>query len=52
MSTVRLLWDKTGRSWRALGVPAQPAWMLIATDGTIIGTDLGRIPYEEILAEI
>ncbi len=52
VSTVRLLWDKTGKSWRTLGVPAQPAWMLIAADGTIAGTDLGRIPYEEILAEI
>ena len=52
ISTVRLLWDKTGKSWTSLGVPAQPAWMLIATDGTVLGTDLGEIPYDEILAEI
>ncbi len=52
VTTVRLLWDKTGKSWRTLGVPAQPAWMLIAADGTVLGTDLGEIPYDEILSEI
>ena len=52
VSTVRLLWDKTGKSWSKLGVPAQPAWMLIAADGTVLGTDLGAIPYDEILTEI
>ena len=52
VSTVKLLWDSTGKSWTKLGVPAQPAWMLIAADGTVLGTDLGAIPYEEVLAEI
>ena len=49
---MKLLWDSTGKSWTKLGVPAQPAWMLIAADGTVIGTDLGAIPYKEVLAEI
>ena len=52
ISSVKLLWDKTGRSWRTLGIPAQPAWMLIAADGTVLGTDLGAVPYKEVLADI
>ncbi len=52
MTTAKLLWDSTAKSWRTLGVPAQPAWMLIAKDGTVVGTDLGAIPYKEVLAEL
>ena len=52
ISSVKLLWDKTGKSWRTLGIPAQPAWMLIAADGTVLGTDLGAVPYKEVLADI
>ena len=47
-----MLWDKTGKSWSALGVRAQPAWMLIATDGKVIDAQLGEIPYAEILNTI
>lgn len=49
ITTVKLLWDRTGKSWTKLGIPAQPAWMLIAPDGTVKASDLGAIPYETIL---
>ena len=47
-----MLWDKTGSSWAKLGVPAQPAWMLIARNGEILASELGEIPYDEVLAAI
>ena len=50
ITTMRLVWDSTGKSWRTLGVPTQPGWMLVAADGTVLGTDLGAIPYKKILA--
>ena len=44
ITAVKLLWDKTGVSWTKLGIPAQPAWMLIAPDGTVTSSNLGTIP--------
>ena len=52
IATVRLLWDKTGKSWATIGVPGQPAWMLIGTDGTVKRADLGAIPYQTVLDAI
>ncbi len=49
ISAMKLLWDKTGVSWTKLGIPAQPAWILIAPDGTITSSNLGTIPYATIL---
>ena len=47
-----MYWDKTGQSWSKLGVPAQPAWILIGKDGTLLGAELGSIPYDEVLKAI
>jgi hypothetical protein len=47
-----MLWDKTGMSWAKLGVPAQPAWMLIAADGKVLNGRLGSIPYKDVLKTI
>ena len=49
---MKLLWDKTGESWTKLGIPAQPAWMLVGTDGAVIDAQLGSIPYKAVLAAI
>lgn len=45
-----MVWDSTGKTWKALKVPSQPAWVLLNADGTIKDSDLGDIPYDELLA--
>ena len=52
ISTMKLLWDKTGISWTKLGIPAQPAWMFINANGNVVGTDLGAIPYQDVAKEL
>jgi hypothetical protein len=52
ISTVKLVWDETGQSWAKLGIPAQPAWMLIKADGTVVAGELGAIPYDTLLAQV
>ena len=52
ISSVKLLWDATGTSWVKLNVAAQPAWMLIAADGTVKRTTFGAIPYDDILKSL
>ena len=52
LSSVRLLWDATGVSWVRLRLAAQPAWLLIAANGTVAGSDLGAIPYRAVLDAI
>lgn len=47
-----MYWDKTGKSWTLLGVPAQPAWILISKDGKVLNGELGSIPYEDVLKAI
>ena len=47
-----MYWDKSGTSWAKLGVPAQPAWMLIAPGGRILNSQLGSIPYTDVLKAI
>ncbi len=49
---MKLLWDGTGTSWAKLRIPAQPAWMLIATDGTVIDAELGSIPYAAVVGAL
>ena len=52
LTTVKLLWDGTGTSWVKLGVPSQPAWVLIATDGTVLDSNVGAIPYGAVLKAV
>lgn len=52
ISTVKLVWDETGNSWVKLGIPGQPAWMLISASGKVLGTDVGAIPYEAVSKEL
>jgi hypothetical protein len=47
-----MVWDSTGKSWAALGVPSQPAWILLDKDGVVKSGDSGEIPYEDILKQI
>lgn len=47
-----MLWDKTGKSWAQLGVPGQPAWMLLDKTGTIVAASAGEIPYSAVLDEV
>jgi hypothetical protein len=47
-----MYWDKTGRSWALLGVPAQPAWILVSKDGKVLSSQLGSIPYKDVLKAI
>ena len=53
--TFTMLWDASGRSWRELRIPGQPAAILLAPDGTEIGRWFGPIPEDEVtrrLAEV
>jgi hypothetical protein len=52
VATVTMFWDATFRSWDALGVPGQPAWALLAADGSVIEARTGGIPYDRILTGI
>jgi hypothetical protein len=47
-----MLWDSTGDSWVKLGIPGQPAWLLMSKAGKILGSDTGGIPYEDILKAV
>lgn len=42
-----MLWDKTGKSWQAYGVPGQPAALLIK-NGEIVATWSGAIDEDEL----
>ena len=52
ISAMKLLWDKTGKSWTELGIPAQPAWLLLDKAGKTIASDTGAIPYEDVLKSL
>jgi hypothetical protein len=49
ISQVKLLWDSTGDSWVALGIPSQPAWILLNVDGSVRSSGSGSIPYKGLL---
>ena len=49
LETVRLLWDGSGRSWAAYGVPGQPAALLVGANGKIKASWLGPVPYADVL---
>jgi peroxiredoxin len=48
-TTFRMLWDASGRSWRELGIPGQPAAILLAPDGREVRRWLGQFDEEEVL---
>lgn len=52
LNTVRMLWDRSGKSWSDLGVPGQPAWLVLSRTGEIVNTGLGGIPYADVLADL
>ena len=45
----RMLWDPTFQTWQTLGVPGQPAALLVAADGTPIQSWLGPFDQREVL---
>ena len=47
-----MYWDKTGTSWAKLGVPSQPAWLLISRTGKVLAGELGSIPYDDVLKAV
>ncbi len=47
--THTMLWDESFESWLQLGVRGQPAGMLFAADGTLIGRWSGPIPEDDVL---
>jgi len=50
--TITMLWDASGRSWRELRIPGQPAAILLAPDGTEIGRWFGPIPEDEVAQRV
>ena len=43
-----MLWDSSFRSWRELGIPGQPAAVLLAPDGSEVKRWLGPFPESEV----
>lgn len=43
-----MLWDSSFRSWRELGIPGQPAAILLAPDGREVKRWLGAFPEAEV----
>ncbi len=50
VATPRMLWDSSFESWRAMGITAQPTWILIKGNGEPIAGWVGGLPEAEILA--
>jgi hypothetical protein len=44
-----MLWDSSSRSWRDLGIPGQPAAVLLGPDGRELERWLGPFPEDEVL---
>ncbi len=47
-TTFTMLWDSSFRSWRELGIPGQPAAVLLAPDGRELKRWLGAFPTDEV----
>jgi hypothetical protein len=47
-TTFTMLWDSSFRSWRELGIPGQPAAVLLAPDGSEVKRWLGPFPEAEV----
>ncbi|MGH9155625.1 MAG: TlpA family protein disulfide reductase [Acidimicrobiales bacterium] len=43
-----MLWDSSFRSWRELGIPGQPAAVLLGPDGREVKRWLGVFPEDEV----
>lgn len=44
-----MLWDESFETWSAFGISAQPAAVLLAGDGSVLGGWLGPFPEDEVL---
>jgi len=49
LDAVRMLWDASDRSWRALGIRGQPAAVLLAADGSELGRWFGPFDEDEVV---
>lgn len=49
VTTPLMLWDESFESWRKIGITAQPTWILVRGDGSLIQGWIGGLPEEQIL---
>lgn len=49
VTTPLMLWDESFESWRAIGITAQPTWILVRGDGSFIDGWIGALPEDRIL---
>ena len=52
VTTPRMLWDPSFRSWQVMGITSQPTWILLNGDGSLIDGWVGRLPEDTILDRI
>jgi thiol-disulfide isomerase/thioredoxin len=52
LKVTKMVWDSTGTSWEKLGIPGQPAWLLMDKAGKTLAADTGGIPYEDVLKSL
>ena len=45
-----MLRDPSFESWAQLGISAQPSWILVDGSGELLGTWVGPLPEDEVLA--
>jgi thiol-disulfide isomerase/thioredoxin len=50
VSTPRMLWDPSFESWQALGIRAQPTFILVNGDGSFVQGWVGAFPRDELLS--
>ena len=49
VQTPRMLWDPSFESWAALGITAQPTWILVDGGGAFLAGWVGPLPEEQVL---
>jgi thiol-disulfide isomerase/thioredoxin len=49
VTTPLMLWDESFESWRTIGITAQPTWILVRGDGSLIDGWIGALPEDRIL---
>jgi len=52
VNTPQMLWDDSFESWRVMGITAQPTWVLVRGDGSLITGWVGGFPEQQILSAI
>ena len=52
VTTPRMLWDPSFQSWQVMGITAQPTWILLNGDGSLIDGWVGRLPEDTVLDRI